>query len=204
MTEEKNKNLEFWNKVEKTKDRNNTTKKVEQRGGFTAIDAMAQSKIATSHFGSYGVGWGLKNIIIEYLDLITGAEKTQKIAVLKATFYTTIGEVETSNSIEVQSASGRFDSDFMKKLITNTLSKELSRLGFNADIFMGKFEDSEYLSELDKLDKLPSEILRVSKEIKKIKDTNELGEYWKNNSSLGEEVSKLITERAEEIKKIKK
>ena len=40
------------------------------------------------------------------------------------------------------------DVDFAKKVETNTVSKALSKLGFNADVFLGLMEDNSYLSDL--------------------------------------------------------
>ena len=40
------------------------------------------------------------------------------------------------------------DSDCFKKATTDGLTKALSYLGFNADIFLGKFEDSKYVEQL--------------------------------------------------------
>lgn len=198
MTKETNDNLLLWNQVEKTIDRKNTTKHVDQRGGFTAIDATHQAKRATEIFGPYGKSWGLKDINMEYRELTTGAGGLQQIAILTAIFYTPDSEVATGNSIEIQSAGGRFDGDFMKKLITNTLSKELARLGFNADIFMGKFEDDKYIAELDE----ESHADRVRKEVAEITDTDKLREYFAKNGNYGEKVSKIITDRAEELKTV--
>jgi hypothetical protein len=51
-----NKNLELWDAVSRTNEKN--TKPVNQRGGFTAIDAHSQIKAATEAFGAAGKGWG--------------------------------------------------------------------------------------------------------------------------------------------------
>ena len=50
------KNMELWNKVCRTDPEH--TKHVNQRGGFTAIDAMYQIQEATKVFGPVGKGWG--------------------------------------------------------------------------------------------------------------------------------------------------
>ena len=42
------------------------------------------------------------------------------------------------------------DDNFAKKIETDTLTKAISKLGFNADIFMGKFDDVRYLAEITK------------------------------------------------------
>jgi len=44
----------------------------------------------------------------------------------------------------------KIDDNFAKKLETDTLTKAISKLGFNADIFMGKFDDVKYLAEVTK------------------------------------------------------
>ena len=51
-------NTELWDSVEKTDPK--FTKKVNQRGGFTAIGAQYQMRKATESFGPYGIGWGVK------------------------------------------------------------------------------------------------------------------------------------------------
>ena len=49
-------NLRIWNAVSKTNPAH--TKKVNQRGGFTAIGAQYQILAATEQFGPIGIGWG--------------------------------------------------------------------------------------------------------------------------------------------------
>ena len=56
---EDSKNLGLWESVETT-DPEFTTK-VNQRGGFTAIGAQYQLKNATSLFGPFGHGFGVRD-----------------------------------------------------------------------------------------------------------------------------------------------
>jgi hypothetical protein len=42
------------------------------------------------------------------------------------------------------------DDNFAKKIETDALTKAISKLGFNADIFMGKFDDVRYVEEMKK------------------------------------------------------
>jgi hypothetical protein len=51
------------------------------------------------------------------------------------------------SSIRYQ-VNGRIDDDFFKKVATDALTKGLSKLGFNADVFMGKFDDNKYVNSL--------------------------------------------------------
>lgn len=131
-------NLKFWNSVSKTDPK--YTKSVSSRGGYTAISPMYQAMQATEQWGLYGKNWGLKNIEHDY-----SLVETTRLCVLKAIFFYPDGEFEITNAIEVISAKGYPDSDFAKKLETNTISKALSKLGFSADVFMGEFDDHKYV-----------------------------------------------------------
>ena len=87
-------------------------------------------------------------------------------------FYTIKGDrfsFPLCNAISPMNGS-KADEDFCKKLETNTISKALSKLGFSADVFMGKFENEDYLSNLkietsiDKAENKDSEIEKQRKE----------------------------------------
>jgi hypothetical protein len=41
------------------------------------------------------------------------------------------------------------DDNFAKKIETDALTKAISKLGFNADIFLGKFDDVRYVAEMN-------------------------------------------------------
>jgi hypothetical protein len=131
-------NLKLWSKVEKTNPQFTKHIAYGQRK-FTAIAAYYQIKMATQIWGSYGSTWGLRNseLIIEKIN-------NTDMALYKVTFFYPNGEFEIRNSIKVS------DDEFLKKLETDTLTKALSRLGFNSDVFMGFFDDSRYVESLKK------------------------------------------------------
>lgn len=139
-------NLSVWDKFSVTDQA--MTKRVNQRGGYTAIDPTYQAKNATKAFGPYGRGWGLCVSDFDYTLIDKG------VVVHKAVFFYVLEgerfEFPISNAIEAfkKTKAGDFfnDTDFAKKLETNTVSKALSKLGFNADVFMGYFEDEAYLN----------------------------------------------------------
>lgn len=137
-------NLTLWNNVKETD--GTFTKKVNQRGGYTAITPQYQIQEATKAFGPYGKGWGF-----ESCDLDFGSIESLGLVIVKAVFfYVQDGERFTfpiNNSWPVKQGS-RVDSDFAKKAETNTMGKALSKLGFNADIFMGQFDDPNYVEEV--------------------------------------------------------
>ena len=135
-------NMELWNSVEITDPK--YTKKVNQRGGFTAIGAQYQLMRATETFGPMGAGWGVKTEHIQKWEDVG-------LAVYEATLWYVIGDKE--HYIPIHSAikyhsNGRVDDDFYKKVATDALTKGLSKLGFNADVFMGKFDDNKYVNKL--------------------------------------------------------
>ena len=138
-------NLELWNKVEKTNPK--YTKKANVKGNnITSIAPQFQIMNATEQFGVYGSTWGFKNMSIDYTLMELG------LVAFKATFYFPGGEFETINSIQLyrDNANTKIDDNFAKKLETDTLTKALSKLGFNADIFLGKFDDIRYVQEMEK------------------------------------------------------
>ena len=136
------KNLELWSSVEKTDPR--FTTKVNQRGGFTAIGAQYQYREATSKFGPFGIGWGVKD------EHFTRYEDTGLVLYQSTLWYKhddTTGEVPIHSSIKYYIGS-RVDDDFAKKVATDALTKGLSKLGFNAEVFMGLFDDNKYVNSM--------------------------------------------------------
>lgn len=141
-------NLKLWSAVEKTDLQ--FTKTVNQRGGYTAISPQYQLMEATKQFGPYGFGFGLCQS-----DFDMSIFDATGIVIHKAVFFYMFEgkrcEFPLSNAIEAAKTTknGRYvDTDFAKKVETNTVSKALSKLGFNADVFMGMMEDQSYLAEL--------------------------------------------------------
>ena len=134
-------NLALWESVKETDPSN--TKQVNQRGGYTSIKPQSQIREATKVFGVYGTGWGFDSINMNYSMI----DNLGLVIVEAVFFYVLDGKKSTfpiNNSWPVKQGS-RIDSDFAKKAETNTMGKALSKLGFNADIFMGEFEDPNYV-----------------------------------------------------------
>lgn len=145
MKTERN-NLELWNRVEKTNPK--YTKKANVRGNqITSISPQFQIMNVTEQFGAYGETWGFKSLAFDY-----SLASEFNLVVLNATFFFPNGEFEIKNSINlyIDNAKTKVDSDFAKKIETDTLTKAISKLGFNADIFMGKFDDLRYVEEMTK------------------------------------------------------
>lgn len=137
-------NLKLWNSVEKTDP--SYTKKANVRGNnITAIAPQYQIKIATEMFGPYGGKWGFKELKFDY-----SLVPVSSVIVFEGLFFYPGGEFPISSSIGAftDNAKKIADKDFAKKVETDALTKALSKLGFNADVFMGMFDDHKYVSDL--------------------------------------------------------
>jgi hypothetical protein len=134
-------NLRIWSEVEKTDPAH--TKRVNQRGGFTAISAAYQIMRATEVFGPIGEGWGYDaaspifqgDLVFVPVTLWHSGDRAKVFGPM-------------FGGAEVRDQKGRVDSDALKKATTDALTKLLSQLGFNADVFLGRFDDNKYVAAL--------------------------------------------------------
>jgi hypothetical protein len=137
-------NLELWDKVSKTDPAH--TKKAKIGGqSITAIAPQYQVRNATEQFGPYAIKWGFRNIEFDY-SLVA----THSLVVFKGTFFCPDGECQIVNSAKIymDRAETMVDADFAKKMETDALTKVLSKMGFNADVFMGRYDDHKYVSAM--------------------------------------------------------
>jgi len=177
-------NMNLWNQVCTTDPA--VTKKVNTRGGFTAIDAQAQIKKATELWGPYGGEWGVRDCDYRFFPDERKAEIT-----LSAVFYYPHPFMGQEGMFEIATDMlYKPGNDSRKKLLTDLTTKALSKLGFNSDVFEGKFDDNKYVNDVKKkFSKKPRpEPIRKSqlKTIKKlITETDSAGElfnsYLKDN-----------------------
>ena len=145
-------NLKLWDLVDKTDPK--YTKEFTGKGGFkgTAVCAQSQRKKATEMLGLYGHTWGVKNESYEIMML--SDDFHNNILVYKAVMYYEYddkrGEFPIVSDIAVWQYSAKYKNwspttDPHKKVRTDALTKGLSELGFNADVFMGEFDDNKYI-----------------------------------------------------------
>lgn len=134
--------MELWNKVSKTNPRN--TKKVNQRGGFTSICAQSQIMEATRAFGPIGEGWGYTASTPFFHDNLAFVSVTLWHGDRSNVFGPLTGGAEWKDK------NGRLDSDCTKKATTDAVTKLLSQLGFNADVFLGLFDDNKYVQAVER------------------------------------------------------
>lgn len=211
-------NLELWNKVEKTNPK--YTKNANVGGNkITSISPQFQIMNATEQFGSYGSNWGFTDIEYDYSLTNTPVKisvtdyHTKKVSVVdtilglvgfKATFFYPSGKFQISNSIKIfmDKAHSRIDDNYAKKLETDTLTKALSKLGFNADIFLGKFDDVRYVEEVKKefkANEVKLNIERLTSRLNACKTVDQLGSVFKSFTSLEQTAMSKVTADLKEI-----
>lgn len=220
MEEEQKKfNLALWERVKKTNP--DHAKKFKGKGGFsgTAVSQASQFEAATREFGSFGIGWGVKDerreiIPIEVPESPGNSENnqyaepapgyTQYLMTYDAVLWyyhpedrDEIGEFPISSDIELVNYSKKnkaftTENDPIKKVRTDAITKGLSNLGFNADLFLGLFDDNKYVQGLkEEFTKGMTTTLlnKFLKDLKECKTEDEL-----------KDVSKKITEAGEQSK----
>ncbi len=168
-------NLDLWDKVKSTDPA--YVKQVNMRGGFSSIAPQYQIQCATDQFGPYGKGWGFESCDFDYSQLAA-----TRLVLVSAVFFYVIGDKRhtfpINNSWPVMSKKDVVDDDFAKKAETNTMSKALSKLGFSADIFMGEYDNPDYVEAIGNefaIEKAEDKIEEQAKQ----QDEYEL---WVNNS----------------------
>jgi hypothetical protein len=127
--------MAIWDAVSRTNPAN--TKRVNQRGGFTAINAQSQIMEATRQFGPVGIGWGYECGEITRMDNMVIVPVTLWHGERANSFGPVFGCAEMFGQ--------RVDHDAPKKAMTDAITKGLSQLGFNADVFLGLYDDNKYV-----------------------------------------------------------
>jgi len=138
-------NDKLWKLVEETNPAN--AKFVNVGRGYTTVDAYSQIERATQVFGPIGIGWG-------YDYTIDDSKENNIRCDFKLWF---IWDGKRSEDIPVTiympkliGKNPKPDMEAGKKAVTDALTKSLSYVGFNADIFRGKFDDNRYVDEMNR------------------------------------------------------
>ena len=137
--------LELWNKVSKSDPK--FLKKVSfgQRS-FTAIDPQYQVRSATEQFGPVGEGWGW-NAENRFIDLSNGdTAVVSDVTIWHGTPGNAFGPFPGCRKF-FDAAKQRLNEDAPKMAVTDGLTKGLSHLGFNADVFLGEMDGNKYAAD---------------------------------------------------------
>lgn len=155
-------NMKIWDQVEKTDTRFTKDAKV---GGqnITSLNGTAMIMKATEVFGPAGIGFGW-NIVEERFDKgaeMFSGEGDKRVSLgfelhhtIKIAFWFKLdgerGEIEQYGCTPYlyKSKYGTTtDGEAPKKSLTDAIKKSLSMLGFSADVFLGMFEDRDYVQQ---------------------------------------------------------
>lgn len=154
-----NKNIQLWDSVEKT-DPSATKEATVSGQKITSIKGQHMIKRATETFGPVGIGWGW-NVIEERFDKGGEVRKDTGEVIGQEVGHTVRirlwferdgkrGEVEQygCTPFTYKSKWGvTTDTEAPKKSLTDAIKKALSMLGFSADIFMGMYDDADYVRQ---------------------------------------------------------
>lgn len=174
-------NLKIWDAVSETDPK--FTKA--DYGGFTSINGVYLYKKATDIFGPIGIGWGFEILEERYDEgipfLVQDIGATvSKTHTLKIELWYKKGEetgkvtnfghtkyiYKTKNGYMV-------DDEAPKKSLTDAIKKCLSMLGFSADIFMGQYEDRDYVDEMKRKSELEHADDKDAVRLKQVKEHQE-------------------------------
>lgn len=105
------------------------------RGGYTTVMAQYQMEKCTKIWGVYGKYWGLRNLVWNWIHGPDGPVYVQ----LDCEFFYCTTEFSQSGDFAMTTgwAFSNGDSDILKKVQTDAISKALSKLGIDSDVFKG-------------------------------------------------------------------
>tara|TARA_Y100000593_G_scaffold85522_1_gene162679 strand:+ start:1000 stop:1605 length:606 start_codon:yes stop_codon:yes gene_type:complete len=142
MTKKKDNNLLFWESVQTTDP--NFTKEVGFGRKFTSINAQYQIREVSRAFGRIGQGWGITS---EHFWMVCDG-----LLAYQAILWYMDGdnrcEYNINSSIATHNGKGKLDDECFKKVSTDALTKGISKLGFNADVFLGMWDDNRYVTQV--------------------------------------------------------
>ena len=142
------KNLELWNSVCKS-DPKYLKKVTLGARSFTSIDPQYQIMSATRAFGPVGQGWGWY-AKTHFINLSNGdTAVVSEVEVWTKEQGNRFGPFPGCRKF-FDSVKGRTNEDAPKMSVTDGLTKALSHLGFNADVFLGEMDGNKYAADSGK------------------------------------------------------
>lgn len=205
---EKN-NMHIWSQVCATDPKH--TKAVSFGRKFTSIDAHYQVMRATEVLGPVGEGWSYNCVYgqevagtIPYVWCDMTIHWGVHVAIVDApgwnnqTFSNVYGPIRCT--CPMLDSKGKLDKDAPKKAMTDCLTKGLSHLGFNADVFLGKFDDNTYVSMMK--EKFEGEVPGIiAQYLKEIAAATSLEQLQKINDTLGPQMAQMKSTHSDHITK---
>lgn len=140
--------LELWNKISKSDPKYLKPVNFGSRK-FTAIDPQYQVRSATEAFGPIGHGWGWHSETA-MINLSNGDTAVVcGVSVWHGSKENVFGPFPGCRKF-FDAAKGRLNEDAPKMAVTDGLTKALSHIGFNADVFLGEHDGNKYAADSGK------------------------------------------------------
>jgi hypothetical protein len=146
-------NLRHWSALERTDPKH--TKQFQRAGGFrgTATKPIWTEYRLTQHFGPCGIGWGCDEPVFS---TIPAGEEILVFCTLRCWYKEGEGKQATlygvgGDKLYFKDKNGlHADDEAYKKAFTDALGNAFKHVGSGADVHMGLFDDSKYVSEMRK------------------------------------------------------
>src|SRR5258708_1978446 len=145
-------NLRHWSVLSRTDPKH--TKEFQRAGGFrgTATKPVYAYEKMTAHFGPCGTGWGMDAPVFQ---VVEAAGETLVYCTVAAWYLDgekrpVFGVGGDKVTAKRKDGSVATDDEAFKKAYTDALTNALVKIGVSADVHMGMFEDSKYVSALRK------------------------------------------------------
>lgn len=170
-----NTNLKLWREFEETDGQFTKPVKIGARK-FTAIDPTYQKWRATAAWGPYGQRWGLRIKEVRYVNKPDGEPAE---AMMLASFYYPDPE-DIGKTLQfdiVNEWPWRRGGDTLKCLHTNTIMKALHYLGFSADVWFGRFDDTPF-DRASATEEMAGNVATIVDAMKTAKDAEQLERRW--------------------------
>jgi len=137
--------MDLWDRVKKSDPK--YLKKVSFGSRtFTAIDPQYQVRSATQQFGAVGEGWGW-HAETKVHQLSNGdAAVISDVSIWHGSQANLFGPFPGCRKL-FDAAKGRLAEDAPKMSVTDGLTKGLSHLGFNTDVFLGEMDGNKYAAD---------------------------------------------------------
>lgn len=212
MTKQQNPNLTLWESFPKT---DPAMTKVNTFDGFvsTAINGMYMERLATEAFGPKGKGWGVDLVSERYDDgaplILVDQQGNRSFIntpngpmlekhhtcfirlwyVIDSTQYAVEAYGTTKYVYSTQSGV-RSDGEAPKKSFTDAMKKALSGLGIASDIYMGLYDNAEYVESVRKETEVTKAASSAEQAEKKV------SEIMADASSVIEQIKQTTTQSA--------
>jgi hypothetical protein len=140
--------LDLWNRVSKSDPKYLKPVNFGSRK-FTAIDPMYQVRSATAEFGPIGDGWGWHSTTQIHHMSNGDSVVICDVVVWHGNQGNTFGPFPGCRKF-FDAAKNRLNEDAPKMAVTDGLTKALSHIGFNADVFLGEMDGNKYAEDSGK------------------------------------------------------